>query len=102
MLQKCQGSDTMDEAACAAQLREAAELLTENGFAEYVPGCWAKPGCEDPFLRLEHAGCDVLGFGAGAGTKLDGAWSVNTKDLERYLRNSANYEAITAESGTCG
>ncbi|MCR5089562.1 MAG: hypothetical protein K6C08_08630 [Oscillospiraceae bacterium] len=95
ILQKCAGADMMDDEACAAQLTEAAELLTEAGYREYLPQRWAREGCEDLFWSKAASGTPVLAFGLGARTVIDGAMSKNTEDLERYLSCSGNYAAIT-------
>ena len=98
LLQKCAGGDVLDEEACAAQLQEAAELLTEAGYHEYLPRRWAKEGCEDRFWSGASSGMPVLAFGLGATTCIDGAVSRNTTDLERYLNYSGDYTAITEEA----
>ena len=95
LLQKCAGADQMSEEECTTQLAEAAELLTEAGYHEYLPRRWAKEGSEDRFWTLSAAGTPVLAFGLGAVTSIDGAVSRNTTDLERYLTYSGDYEAIT-------
>jgi oxygen-independent coproporphyrinogen-3 oxidase len=99
LLQKCAGEDQLDDESCSAQLTEAAGLLSEAGFVEYLPKRWAKPGCEDLFWTEAAAGTPVLGFGLGAKTCIDGAFSCNTDDLQLYLKESGNYEAITTEAG---
>ena len=42
LLQRCAGADMLDDAAAQAQLDEAAQLLTEAGFVQYLPRRWAK------------------------------------------------------------
>ena len=98
ILQRCAGEDRLDEAGCAQQLAEAAELLSEAGFHEYLPGRWAKEGSEDRFWTEAAAGNPVLAFGLGAYTCIDGAVSRNTTDLDLYLNHSDDYAAITAEA----
>ena len=98
LLQKCAGADQMSEEECTAQLAEAAELLTEAGYHEYLPRRWAKEGSEDRFWTLSAAVTPVLAFGLGADTVIDGALTRNTTDLARYLNYSGDYEAITAET----
>lgn len=94
-LQRCVGADMLDDAAAQAQLAEAAELLTNAGYVEYLPQRWAKPGCEDPFWQGAANGMDVLAFGLGAQTRLDGMLVTNTSDLSTYLAHSSDYEQIT-------
>lgn len=98
LLQKCAGEDMLDGEGCAAQLAEAAELLTAAGYTEYLPRRWARPGCEDRFWVAAANGTPVLAFGLGACTCLDGTLSKNTSDLEQYLTYSGDYRAITTEA----
>lgn len=95
LLQRCAGEDAMEEEAVCKQLSEASEILTEHGFTEYLPGRWAKEGCEDRFWTEAARGTDVLAFGLGAVTCFDGAVSTNTADLETYLAYSGEYSRIT-------
>ena len=97
LFQRCEGADALDDGAASSQLQEAAELLTEAGFREYLPGRWAKPGCEDRFWQGAANGMDVLAFGAGAYTYLEGMVTRNTTDLKTYLAYSADYEKITVD-----
>ena len=98
LLQKCGGSDQMTDEECAVQLREAAEILTEHGYREYLPCRWAKEGCEDQFWIGATGGKPVLAFGLGARTHIDGAESVNTTDLDRYLNGSGDFIRITEKA----
>lgn len=98
LLERCAGEDAMDDAEAALQLEEAAQLFTEHGFAEYLPGRWARPGCEDRFFTGAAQGMDVLAFGLGARTRFGGAETVNTRDVGVYNRHSGEYEVITAEA----
>ena len=98
LLQKCAGADRLDAEACDAQLSEAAELLRGAGYHEYLPQRWAKEGCEDRFWTKAAAGTPVLAFGLGAETRIDGAVSRNTTDLDLYLKYSGDYQAITEEA----
>ena len=97
ILQKCAGTDLLDEEGCAAEQQEAAQLLGDNGFREYLPGRWAKEGCEDGFWKKADAGTEVLGFGLNAVTEFDGVRSCNTGDLSVYLADSARYDRITVK-----
>lgn len=102
ILQRCTGADAMTDEECAAELAEAAELLTQAGYTEYIPLHWAKPGCEDAFA-VEHAkGTEVIGFGAGAVTRFDCTESRNTFDLDKYLAHSADFLQITEEAHEIG
>lgn len=88
-------------AEAKAQRAAMADALAGAGFAEYLPGLFAKPGREDRFALLENAGAPRIGFGAGARTRLDGAETRTTADLERYCAHSADFSAITEEAGPC-
>lgn len=94
-LQRCAGADALDDTAAQAQLTEAAELLSAAGYVEYLPQRWAKPGCEDLFWRGTADGMDVLAFGLGARTRLDGMLTTNTSDVSTYLSYSSDYKKIT-------
>lgn len=98
LLQRCAGADMLDDAEAQAQLDEAAQLLTEAGFVQYLPRRWAKPGCEDKFWQGVANGMDVLAFGLSAYTRLDGMITTNTSDLNTYLAHSADYEQITVST----
>ncbi len=95
LFQQCAGADRMTEEACEEQLQEAAGILSEHGYHEYLPRRWAKPGCEDLFWSSSAAGVPVLAFGLGAQTCIDGVRSTNTSDLDRYLDHSDDYSLIT-------
>ena len=88
----------LDDAEAQAQLDEAAQLLTEASFVQYLPRRWAKPGCEDKFWQGAANGMDVLAFGLSAYTRLDGMITTNTSDLNTYLAHSAYYEQITVST----
>ena len=81
----------------ARQLDDMRDALTEHGFAEYLPLRFARAGHEDAFAVRAAAGAPQIGFGLGAVTRLDGAESVNTHDLARYVAASADFAAITDE-----
>ena len=77
----------LDDAEAQAQLDEAAQLLTEAGFVQYLPRRWAKPGCEDKFWQGAANGMDVQAFGQSDYTRLDGMITTNTSDLNTYLED---------------
>ncbi len=72
-------------------------VLQDRGFNQYLPGYWAIPGRESFYRLARSAGCDVLGLGLGARTRFEGVTSCNTEDLELYLREAGDPEAITVE-----
>ena len=88
-----------DEERAACQLRDARTVLVGAGFSEYAPLRFALPGHEDPFEEAFGSGSDIIGFGAGAVTRFEGAYSVNTEDLATYLAFSGDFTRITREAG---
>lgn len=88
-----------DEERTACQLKDARAVLAGAGFLEYAPLRFALPGHEDPFEEALESGADVIGFGAGAATRFEGAYSVNTEDLATYLAFSGDFTRITREAG---
>lgn len=101
-LMRCADALAASEDESARQLSEMRDVLVEAGFAEYVPGLFARPGKEDRYARLRAEGVEQLGFGLGAETQLDGVVSVNTKDFEEYCQNSADFAAITKDVHSLG
>lgn len=69
--------------------------LREHSFSEYLPNQYALPGCESTYLRLEHAGCAQLAFGAGAISRMDGLKSQNIRSVTDYCRFSPSPEKLT-------
>lgn len=72
----------------AALWQSAEEWLLEQGYQPAVPGRYALPGSASRYHQLKAAGCAMLGFGAGAHTRMDGVEAVNISDLEAYIRHS--------------
>ena len=95
ILQRAQGPFAMNDATAEEQLAEIRPLLEDAGFVEYLPNRWAKPGCEDTFAQMKASGSEIIGFGLGATTVLDGAVTTTTDNLELYCENSGNFAAIT-------
>lgn len=73
-----------------------ADVLRAEGFVEQLPGYWALPGREGRYRLMRAAGCDVLGCGLGARTRIDGAVACNTGDLEVYLASADDPERRVA------
>lgn len=73
---------------------EAASFLEERGLQEYLPGQWAFPGSKCRYRELEAVKTECLAFGLGAVSTVEGVRSVNTRDMERYLRCSCEPEQI--------
>ena len=87
---------------CAAQVADGRELLKTAGFREYAPLHFARPGCEDRYFETLRDGTDVIGIGLGARTVFDGAFSVNTSDLDIYLTYPHDFTKITVSAGRIG
>ena len=100
ILRRCQGDDAMSDDEVKEQLEMAAGKFSEAGYVEYLPQTWAKPGMEDRFLKAKAEGADMIGFGLGAQTRIDGVTSTNTTDLEKYLEHSGEFELITESVST--
>lgn len=90
-----QGAAGDDEAE--AQLSEGREILLNAGFVEYTPLFFAAAGHEDLCIATEAKNGDILSFGLGAKTRMDGVQSTNTSYVERYLDHSDDFSLITAE-----
>ena len=86
----------------AAQVADGRKLLEAAGFREYAPLHFARTGCEDRCFEALRDGTDVIGIGLGARTVFDGAFSVNTSDLDTYLAFSHDFTKITASAGRVG
>jgi coproporphyrinogen III oxidase-like Fe-S oxidoreductase len=93
---QCAASGTMaSEEICAEQRAQAREVFGAEGFVEYLPLRFARPGKEDRYLIGREAGGETLSFGLGAQTCIEGARSTNTSDLEVYLAGSDDFSKIT-------
>ena len=80
----------------AEQLAQAHGLLEEEGFVEYIPFHFARPGLEDLYFKARFEGASELAFGLGAQTRFDGVLSTNTSDYATYVTDSADFSCITA------
>ena len=90
-----EGARKADPAEAERQRAAMVEALESQGFVEYAPGAFARPGEEDRFTVLERNGCEIIGFGLGAVTRFDGVESRNTADLATYLDHADNFALIT-------
>ncbi|WP_303249454.1 coproporphyrinogen III oxidase [uncultured Slackia sp.] len=90
-----QGAASDDEAE--AQLSEGRKILFNEGFTEYAPLFFAAAGHEDRCIAARAQNGDILSFGLGAETRIDGIQSINTSDIGTYLSHSDDYSLITAE-----
>jgi coproporphyrinogen III oxidase-like Fe-S oxidoreductase len=98
-LKRCANDLAAGEDETCRQFELARELFTRYGYSEYAPGSFARPDKEDRFTLLKHQGMDVLSFGLGARSRVDGARVVNTSDLPLYLAHSDDYTQITVAAG---
>ena len=71
--------------------------LTGHGSMEDLALRFARAGKEDRFAQMAAAGVPQIGFGLGAITRIDGAESVNTRDLARYCAAEGDFAKITEE-----
>lgn len=95
---KCAGPHAGNSDLIDSQMREARDVLPSAGYREYLPCRWAKEGCEDFYAQRRAHNTDELAFGLGAVTRFDGSITANTMDIERYLRNSDDFAAITVQA----
>lgn len=69
--------------------------LREHGFAPYLPGHYALGGFACRYRALQSEGCEQLGFGAGAESRIDGLYSRNTQSVRDYCRFSPDPRRLT-------
>lgn len=86
-----------DDSLVAQHLSDAREVLGSAGLTEYLPGVFAKTGCEDTYLLGRARKQETLAFGLGARTAMDGSVSTNTSDLATYLEASDDFARITVD-----
>lgn len=72
----------------AALWQSAEEWLYEHDYQPAVPGRYALAGSASRFHLLKADNCALLGFGAGARTRMDGVEAVNISNLDAYIRHS--------------
>ncbi len=58
-----------DEARCTSQIEDGWAVLEAAGLHEYAPLRFARPGCEDTYMRAMAQGGQVIGVGLGARTR---------------------------------
>lgn len=99
ILQRYEGTDSpSDDETAAKRVQEAREILTENGFREYLPLRFAKEGHEDQYSINRAAGMEHIAFGMGAVSCFDGVRSTNTMDMKTYFLHSDDYEQIIVQA----
>ena len=84
-----------DASERAALSSAADEWLRDHRFAAYLPGQYAIEGHPCRYLLLESEGCEQVGFGAGAETRIDGFYSLNTLSVRDYCRFSPDPQKLT-------
>lgn len=63
----------------------AADQLIAMGYTEYLPDSFCLPGRENRFLRLQSQGCEQLGLGYQATSRMDGYIYTNGHSLREYM-----------------
>ena len=91
------GTRILEPAEGLELFRLADVYLRDHGFEQYIPGFYAKPGCESRYRQHEFDRVDVLGFGLSAETVFEKVWTQTTSDMETYLKHSDNPEKVTVQ-----
>lgn len=95
---ECYEGPGADEARCTSRIEDGRAVLEAAGLHEYAPLRFARPGCEDTYMRAMAQGGQVIGVGLGARTRFGGAETVTTSDLDTYLARSHDFTQITVEA----
>lgn len=78
--------------------QSADKWLYVHDYEMIIPGRYARKGCTSLFHQLQVENCAMLGFGAGAHTRLDGVEAVNTSNLDTYIRHSPDPARIVEKA----
>jgi oxygen-independent coproporphyrinogen-3 oxidase len=76
--------------------RAIARACLAHGFRRTSPWNYTRPGIT-PYSTVTRE--DYVGFGAGAGCKVDGVFWFNTFSIEAYVNQERNRPAIVLETG---
>ena len=95
------GAQSDDEAAVL--FGHACAWLEEHGFRSTSPTRFMREGIDDPYHRSRYAlpgardGIATLSFGPSTLSVFDGLLWSNIGDVNRYIRESADFQAITEQ-----
>jgi oxygen-independent coproporphyrinogen-3 oxidase len=89
--------DGTGDSSADALAEYAESILRENGFEQYLPDQFARPGEECQFRKYLAEGMEYMGFGPDAETCLDGIHSLNSGHLQTYLQYADRPERIIAK-----
>ena len=93
-LQACVGALAGSNTQLQDNLKTARAVLCEYNFSEYLPMHFSRNSVEDMTARMKDESCDILAFGLGAESRIDGVISRVTNDLDRYLQYSGDFQSI--------
>lgn len=80
-----------------------AQAWCENeGYHETIPGRFSRSDYTSRYHQMQMEGMALLGFGAGAQTRMDGVEAENTWDLDQYICHSPDPEKIIARVAPAG
>lgn len=88
----------LDEEAELAMYERAMDRLEDAGFVHYELSNFARPGKECRHNQVYWANEAHWGFGMGAAQYLRGERSVNTRDLETYIRRALSGVATALQT----
>lgn len=74
------------------------EYLKQHGFERYATNHFAKPGRRSRFHEMSCQDTDIVGFGLGAETYIDGILARNTLNLQNYLDAKGHPEQTVAKA----
>ncbi len=86
-----------------AALWQHARTWCENeGYTETVPGRFSLPGSASKYHQMKMEGMALLGFGAGAKTRMDGVEAENIRNINAYIRFSPDPDKIIGRVSPVG
>lgn len=90
----------LDEDTELAMYTHAIDFLQSAGFEHYEISNHARPGCRSRHNQVYWANHAYFGFGMGAARYVAGVRSLNTRDLQHYLRRTLAGESAVFQSET--
>ena len=91
-------ADGLSAEEVEGQRRVLEDALRARGFKPYAPERFCRAGGRDGAYLDRACGMDVLGFGAGACSRLDGMEWRNTPDVAAYVAAGGDFERIVCEA----